>query len=87
MKPRQIVYDNVYRICMNSKSGRILYLEVQNIIYKKDDSMIPQYGWTYDKGSGMRFETEQKAKELANNYFKNFDKWFISCKKESVGSI
>ena len=49
--------------------------------------MIPQYGWTYDKGSGMRFETEQKAKELANNYFKNFDKWFISCKEESVGSI
>lgn len=85
--PRRKVYDNIYRICMMSKNNKKLYLEVSNFWYTKDGEIKRQLGWTWDKWCGMQFEKEEDAKKCAQDYFKNFDKWFIDCSYDPIGSV
>ena len=70
-------YKMVYRITMQTKSGK-MYLEVCECWYsKKKKDYVRNYGWTFKKCNAMQFDTKEEAEEFSNGYFKNFTRWFI----------
>ena len=85
---RHVVYSSVYRICMLSKGGKKLYLEVVDCYTDKHGNIVGRkYGWTFKKSNAITVETEVEAKDIASNYFKNFDKWFIDEEYGPTGSV
>lgn len=86
--PRHTAYRDVYRICMNSKEGRKLYLTVDQVFgLNKDGTYKRSYKWSPVKIGSMEFDKKQEAEEFAKEYFKHFDKWFIDYSEEYDGSI
>lgn len=81
------VWGDKYRICMTSKNGRKLYLEVTNIFYHKDGTYTRQYGWTWNKQTSMVFDKKEDAELLASEHFKKFNGWYIDTQNEYLGVI
>lgn len=76
-RPRNAVFETVYQICMDTYSGKRLYLSNDNLIDLTKPLKYLSFGWTEDALEGMIFDTEAEAKALAEKYFKHFDRWYI----------
>ena len=87
MNIREPVYDNIYRISMNSKNGKQLYLSVKNAWYDKKGQLKRIHEWTFNEAISMQFNSEKEAKEYGENYFKHFKNWYVDIHRECVGSI
>lgn len=66
----------VYTICMDTYSGKRLYLAQTNpfVQHWKD---AKTYEWQFNRQGAMEFEDEEEAIEFAKSYFKNFKKWYV----------
>ena len=78
-----IVQITVYKICMDTYSGKRLYLAQTNPAVKRWQD-AKTYEWQFNPAGAMEFDTKEEAEEVAKKYFKNFDKWYIY---ETVGYI
>lgn len=67
---------DVYLVCMDTYSGRRLYLAQTNpnIQNWKD---AKTYEWQFSKRGAMEFNSEEEANDFAKSYFKNFNRWYI----------
>ena len=70
--------DLMYVITMKAKSGKTLYLRHIKDIYKRNGEITEICKWVTDRNESTYFETEKKAREYAENYFKNFKNWEIT---------
>lgn len=72
------VFDkiDVYYVCMDTYSGKRLYLAQTNI-HIKHWTQAKTYEWVFDPNIAMQFDKEIEAEEFAKKYFKNFNKWYI----------
>lgn len=59
---------NWYVISMKTKNDKVIYLK---------EGKNNNLEWTFNRGESIWFENEYQAKDFANGYFINFDKWFI----------
>lgn len=67
---------DVYKVCMDTYSGKRLYLAQNNPhVNNWRDAKI--YEWQYNPEGAMEFDSEEEATEFAKKYFKHFDKWYI----------
>ena len=80
--PRSGIWYDIYRICMNSKNGKKLYLSVKNGWYDKEGKLHRIHEWTWDRNIGIQFDYEKDAEEYAKSYFKNFNGWYIDAHEE-----
>lgn len=71
------IYEvEVYKVCMNTYSGKRLYLAQTDprVMNWKD---AKTYEWQFNPNGAMEFDSEQEAIDFAKQYFKNFNKWYI----------
>lgn len=67
---------SVYKVCMDTYTGRRLYLTQTNTsVASWKDAKI--YEWRFDPNGAMEFDTEEEAEKFARKYFKNFIGWYI----------
>ena len=72
------VFDkiDVYKICMDTYTGKRLYL-AQTDITVKHWKEAKTYEWVFNPNIAMQFNSEKEAKEFAESYFKNFKGWYV----------
>ena len=72
------VFDkiDVYKICMDTYTGKRLYLAQTNMNVKHWKE-AKTYEWVFDPNIAMQFNWEKEAEEFAQKYFKNFRGWYI----------
>jgi len=72
------VFDkiDVYKICMDTYTGKRLYLAQTNTNIKHWKE-AKTYEWVFDPNIAMQFNWEKEAEDFAKKYFKNFRGWYI----------
>ena len=69
-------YVDVYKVCMDTYSGKRLYL-AQNNPYVGKWQNAKTYEWQFAPEGAMEFDTKEEAEKFAKKYFKNFTGWYI----------